>query len=319
MGLSRYPNGVISFGNVVHAGFGIGNVYNVCQPSNSVVYSDVVQRYGAERYSNDGSNMFHTEIQKALDATVASRNDYVVVWGDGSDYDLTEPLTMTKKGVHLICPAGLSMDGGMGANACRIEQTTAGEPIITSTADCIEVAGFFFKGMADSPIITLSGTRWHNYIHNNFLGGKTTAGAAIYQIYGDGHVWHSAIVDNFIMAGYAPAANKTISGCIGFTSGSSGRNLIKGNTICTGGQTVVTAGVKLAGTNDMMVRNIFHETIATLLAAGTFTKAWDTSASTIFIKNEVAMDTPAMSGGTVNNSHVENWSATAGNTIIEAS
>lgn len=322
MGLTNFPNGISSFGNVINGGigFGIGNVYYVCQAANSVVYADMVLKYGGQRYQNDGSAMLHTTIQSALNATVANREDYVLVCTDGSDYDLTASLTMTKKGVHLLCPGGLSHGGGIPGNAARIHMATASTEIITSTADCIEIAGFFFKGATDSDIINLSGTRWHNYIHHNFIGGETTLGASIIQVGGAGAIWHCTISDNFIMGGYNPNADsKTISACVGFSSGSSGRNLVARNIICTGARTTVTAGVLTSGTNDMVMDNCFHETVVTGLQAGTFTESWNGSTTTVYINNRVAMDTPAESGGTANNTHVENWSASSGSTIMEAS
>ena len=296
-----------------------GNVYHVCQAANTNVYSALLERFDDQRYTNDDSLILHTDIQSALDATVANREDYVYVHTDGSDYDLTASLTMSKKGVHLLAPGGLSHGGGIPGNAVRLHQTTAGLACMTSTADCIEMAGFFCKGMIDSPIVDLSGTRWHNYIHHNFLGGAVTAGAAIYTITGAGAVFQCTISDNYIMGGYSPNAAQTISGLIGFTSGSSGRNLIARNYLVTGARITVTAGVVTGGTNDMVVDNIFHETVATVLTAGTFTEAWNGSTTTVYIGNKVAMDTPAESGGTVNNTHVDNWSATAGSTILEAS
>lgn len=322
MGVTNFPNGVSSFGQVLNGnyGFGIGNVYYVCQTTNTVVYADMVLKYGGQTYDNDGSALLHTSIQSALDATVANREDYVLVATDSSDYDLTAALTMTKKGVHLICPGGLSHNGGIPGNAARVEQTTASTEIITSTADCIEIAGFFFKGATDSDIINLSGTRWHNYIHHNFFGGSQTAGAAIYQIGGTGAVYQCTISDNYIMAGYNPiGSDKTISGHIGFTSGSSGRNLIARNIFCTGQRTIVTAGVYLGGQDDQLLNNIFHEAVGGSLGDGTYTKAWECGVTTIIMGNWLAMDTPANSGGTADKTNVENWSCTNGSTIVEAS
>ena len=324
MSLSHYPNGVTSFGIPVMPMGTYGNVYYVCQTANSVVYQDMLLKFGGEVYENDGSAILHTTIQSALDATVANREDYVFVCTDSSDYDITAALTMTKKGVHLIAPGGLSHNGGIPGNAVRIHQNTASTECLTITADCVEVAGFFFKGAADSDIINLSGTRWHNYIHHNFIGGTTTEGAAIYQIGGTGAVNQCTISDNYIMAGYSPGGSDvTISGCIGFTSNSSNRNLIARNIICTGQRTIVTAGVLLSGQDDLMLDNIFYEAVGGTLGDGTFTEAWNNGVTTIAMGNKLAMDTPANSGGTADKTNVLNYSSTDGglyNTgLIEAS
>ena len=328
MSVTNFPNGISSYGNIVGPGygfgFGIGNVYYVCQAANTVVYADMVLKYGGQTYENDGSSILHTIIQPALDVTVANRDDYVLVATDSSDYDITAALTMTKKGVHLIAPGGIAHNGGIPSNAVRIHQETANTEIITSTADCIETAGFFLKGATDSDIVNLSGTRWHNFIHHNFFGGSQTAGASIYQIGGTGAVNHCTISDNYIMAGYSPnGSDKTISGHIGFTSSSSNRNLIARNTFCTGQRTIVTAGVKLSGQDDQLMDNNFHEAVGGTLGDGTYTKSWDCGVTTIIMGNRLAMDTPANTGGTADKTNVNNLSCTDGGlnstAVIEAS
>jgi len=321
MTITNFQHGVSSFGSMVQPmyGAGIGNIYYVCQEANSYVWADVRRKFAKHTYHGDGSNMLHTTIQSALDATVANREDYVVVCTDSSDYDITAALTMTKKGVHLIAPGGMSHCGGIAGNAVRIHQETAGLACVTSTADCAEIGGFFFKGMIDSPIVDLSGTRWHNYVHHNFFGGAVTAGAAIYIVGGAGASYHCTISDNYVMGGYSPNAAQTISGCIGFTSASSGRNLIARNFVVSGAKITVTAGIYTGGVTDLVCDNYIVESVDAALGAGTFTKSWAGSVSTVYINNRTCMDTAAESGGTASTTHCNNWEATSGNTIIEAS
>ena len=299
--------------------FNIGNIYYVCQEANSSVYDYMWKKYKDRTYDTDGSKILHTTIQGGLDATVANREDYVIVCTDGSDYDLTAALTMTKKGVHLICPGGFTHGGGMPGNAVRIHQNTAATSCITVTADCVEIAGFFFKGMLDSNIVNLSGSRWHDYIHHNFFGGAVTAGADIFIVGGAADVYQSTISDNYIMGGYSPNAAQTISSCVGFTSASSGRNLIARNYIVSGAKITVTAGIKTAGVTDVVCDNYIIESVDAALGAGTFTESWDGTVSTVYINNRTCMDTAAESGGTASTTHCNNWEATSGNTIIEAS
>lgn len=306
---------------------GVGNVYHVVNNKDTAFAAEMVKKFKGSRYQ-DGSHVLYVHdalnttitynaLQAALDATLACRNDYVVVWPSGSDYDIAAALTMSKKSVHFVCPAGIG--AGITANAVRIHQNTAATDCIISTADSIEIAGFFFKGMADSPIITLSSTRWHNTIASNFFGGATTAGGAIYTIGATGAVYQCSIIDNYIMGGYSPTPAQTISGLVGFTSASSGRNLIKGNQFVTGAGTTCTAGLRLAGDNDLVVGNYFVETIAGVLTVGVFTKCWNTAANTHFSDNRVSMATPDGDGGTAHRTHTENWSSTGGSAIIEAS
>jgi len=319
---TNFKRGISSFGTVMNGlpDPSAGNVYHVCQSTNTHPYKRYVEMYGGTKYK-DGSYALHTTIQSALDATVANRNDYVLVALDSSDYDITAALTMTKKGVHLLCPAGMHM-GGIPSNACRIHQNTAALACITSTADCVEIAGFFFKGMIDSPIVTLSGSRWHNWVHHNFFGGAVTAGASIYLMHGDAASYQCSVTDNYMMGGYSPNAAQTISGIIGFDDASSGRNLIARNFVVSGAKITVTAGILTKGMTDVVCDNYIIETVDGSLGAGTFTEAWDGAVSTVYIGNRVAMDTPAESGGTADNTHVDNYSATDGGdaeSIIEAS
>jgi len=114
-------------------GLGFGNVYYVCQSTNTLPYADLVKKYGGRQYDDD-SYILHTTIQSALDATVANRNDYVIVVPDPSDYDITAALTMSKARTHLICPAGLGYNG-MPPNMVRIHQNTASTAWITVSAE----------------------------------------------------------------------------------------------------------------------------------------------------------------------------------------
>lgn len=104
-------------------GLGIGNIYYVIKTSESY-YQQFLDDYQGE-YS-DGSKMVHPDagtgdgIQTALDATVECRNDYVIVQPSDSDYELTTPLTLSKKCIHLLAPAGLGNEVGS-TNAVRFE------------------------------------------------------------------------------------------------------------------------------------------------------------------------------------------------------
>jgi hypothetical protein len=143
-----------------------GNIYFVMQTTNALYDKFCAARQGV--YENDGTSRVHTSIQSALDATTANRNDYVIVMPDSSDYDITAALTMSNARTHLIAPSGLGCMG-MPNNSVRVHQNTAATALITVTADCVEIAGFFFKHMTDSSGIVLSGTRWTPIIHDNFF------------------------------------------------------------------------------------------------------------------------------------------------------
>ena len=133
---------------------GIGNVYWVVKATET--FYPIFLNKHQFKYE-DGSDSVHTSIQSALNATVECRNDYVIVMPSNSDYDITSVLTMSKKSVHLICPAGLGYDVGA-TNACRIHQNTASTAIIAVSDSSIEIAGFYLKPYADASHITIAAT-----------------------------------------------------------------------------------------------------------------------------------------------------------------
>ncbi len=135
--------------------FGTGNVYYVIS-SAETFYSQFLNQYDV--VYEDGSKSVVTctnmsaanvAIQEALDRCVAGRNDYVVILPSATDYDIVATLTMNKRSVHLIAPAGFGYD--IGANAStKVEMKTAATAHITMTAaDSCEVAGFYFKDFFD--------------------------------------------------------------------------------------------------------------------------------------------------------------------------
>jgi len=298
-------------------GLGVGNVYYVVQAANTAVYTHMIKNY--QRTYSDGSKAVQVTIQAALDATVANRNDYVIVMPDSSDYDLTVALTMTKKSVHLICPAGLGTQG-FPSNAARVHQNTAATAIITVTGDAVEIAGLFFKGIEGGDIITLSGTRWHPHIHDNFFGIAATASSNNFGIVGTGAVSHASIHDNYF-TNYSPGAmtgtDNDVAAFISLSSGSSTRGLIRGNLMHTGGNTAVAAAISVAGYGFFIIDNYLWEDVAFGgTQAGTLTLGISTSADCLVAGNRIGITTAenAVSGGTADASYVDNFEGTSGGT-----
>ena len=297
-------------------GMGFGNVYYVVQTTNTIPYAEMDRKFRGKKYS-DSSLIMHTTIQSALDATVANRNDYVIVLPDPSDYDITAALTMSKARTHLICPAGLGWKG-MPPNMVRIHQTTASTAWITVTADTVEIAGFFFKddGSSRGDMITLSGTRWHPHIHDNFFGMSATASTANTGIAGAGAVNHPCIHDNYF-TNYSPGVmsgtDNDIASFIGITSASSTRGIIKDNIMTTGHNTAVAVCIQVSGANYVIADNYLYETQAHGASqTGTITLGIRTAADCMIVNNRIGMATVAngVIGGTSNESYVENWDST---------
>lgn len=275
----------------------------------------------------DGVARLYTDIQSALDNTVANRNDYVIVEPATADYDITAALTMSKARAHLICPAGIGW-GGMPGNAARVHQTTATTQNIVVTADCIEIAGFFFKGYdgtaKDAPsIIHLSGTRWCPNIHDNFFGCAWTAAGTGYGILADGACSHFSIRDNYF-TNYAPTlltgTNNAGTAFIGITSSSSTRGLISDNQLLTGPNTTCS-GIVTTGPGMVIEDNLIMESAPfSTYDAGVLTKGINASADTFCVGNrfQIATGGDAITGPTTNKCCVDNWQGDSGNTIVES-
>lgn len=110
-------------------------------------------------------------IQAALDATVAGRNDYVIVLpGNGNDYDIGATLTMSKNDVHLVSLEGLENNPyRVGCSRQVVLEQTGNLDTISITGQNCEFAGFYIKPYANKTTILL-GASAHGYnIHHNLI------------------------------------------------------------------------------------------------------------------------------------------------------
>ncbi len=282
----RMIAGVSSLTDLVDGlGFGVGNVYIVVQAANTAVYLKVWDEY--QRSYADGSMAVHTTIQSALDATVANRNDYVVVMPDSSNYTLTTALTMTKKAVHLICPAGITGQPGS-TNAARVYQTGAYNCLTLSGQGC-EVAGIWFKCAADKGGIDISAGAHACNIHDNFFALATTDGAAdMYGIHGTGESSNLIIANNYV-TNYSPVGtSKTVGGGIVLANGT--RALIKNNLVTTGGfGTTLSIGIGCGGAQVICIGNWIIESKSGNPASSTLSIGISASNDTVLIENRVSM------------------------------
>jgi len=151
----------------------VGNVYYVIKDTETFY-----DQFLAEHQTTyaDGTEAVHTVVtgdgadvalQAALDACVTGRNDYVIVLPSEGDYDLEAVLTMSKKGVHLISPAGYGYEIGC-PNATRFHATTD-VACINVTNSCVEIAGIYFKNYAGQSALTLAAEAYAQNIHHNFF------------------------------------------------------------------------------------------------------------------------------------------------------
>ena len=269
---------------------GAGKVFHVC-PSGTSIYNmladaivpdpdGVLRLYGADLDEAD------VAIQAALDACVADRNDYVIVWPSSSDYDITAELSMSKKAVHLICPAGLGRNRGAG-NGARIEQTTAASSIINITGNNCEVAGFYFKNYSKICSIEGGAAAHCAHIHHNHfnLTGATTGNApAIDFATAPGAVF-IVIENNYIATNVAGLTHTSIIDVEGPCTWAN----VSNNTIIIGDGCTATVGIQNLAFKGQTNDNYIAEVAAAGGAsAGTVTLGISASEGGIIFNNRIA-------------------------------
>lgn len=304
--------------------FGAGNVYYVIK-SDETFYDRFVRKH--QGTYEDGSEIVHADdgsgdgIQTALDACVANRNDYVIVNPSESDYDLTAALTMSKKAVHLICPAGWGYDRGA-TNACRIEQTTDDEPLIEVSASAVEISGFYFKNnyitTAGGGII-LSNTTYGLNIHHNYFAMrlKTTTnepmiGPLIANTTGDAGAW-STIYRNVFQS--QSGASATIPAIVRFNSQATGVRVIACDFAIGDTDNTATVGC-LVGSVKGYVGDCNFMAHQTASGAGVFTHCISIHSSGSAIGNRAAVKSNMLVGGTDECSFSDNRNGVAGGATI---
>ena len=178
------PTKVAGFGAL-----GMGEVFYVVRAADVALKNWLAERVPKDHLFEADATNAATAINAALTATVECRNDYVILMPSNSDWDITEVITLNKKCVHLICPAGMGYLRGA-TNACRIHQNTAATAIFAISDASIEVAGFYLKPYIGVGHITIAATSYALNIHHNFFTLQTTTsnGAAI-TCSGDGGAW----------------------------------------------------------------------------------------------------------------------------------
>jgi hypothetical protein len=261
--------------------------------------------YGATAASSD------TAIQAALDACVEGRNDYVVVMPSDSDYDLTAALTMSKKCVHLICPAGFGYERGATA-ACRLEQTTAATSIIEISDSSVEIAGFYLKPYIGCSHITLAATSYSPNIHHNTFPLKWTSsnlGAIVCS--DDGGAWGSVSEYNWFIS--QAGDDKTCASIVTVGASATGARVCYNDFMIGDGNTA-TVAITNSATKGATNYNNF------MVAAGdgTITTCISQGAYGVAIGNRACVGADALvDGGTDDISAVDNMNSLAGGTIAD--
>jgi len=319
-------------GGAAAFGMGVGNIYYVVKRTEAF-YEQIVAEYSVD-YA-DGSNsicpdvgtttssaataLLNTGIQDALDKTVECRNDYVVVWPSNSDYDIGAALTLSKKCVHLVCPAGLGNDIGS-TNACRIHQLTAATPVFTVSDSAVEIAGFYVKPYAKVTLLELAQNAYAPNIHHNSLiatGYSSTDGEPVIDTIvtgntlNDGGSW-GALERNWIIVN----GNCTIASVI-YIHANSTACRVNHNEITLGNQAIGTVGIYNDTTLGSTNFNIFNG------GGGTFGGTWThcvyvNVAGSATGNRGMAADGEIVAGGTANRSFSDNMNSASGGAVDDA-
>lgn len=322
--LTDFPNGITSFGNLVMGGLGVGNVYYVCNTANTEVYAELLKKFGGERYADGSAILYpHTAVgatvtinglQNALNACVSSRNDYVIVMPSEADYDIAEALTMSKKAVHLICPAGLGNKVGA-TNAARIHQNAA-YPVITLSQSAIEIAGFYVKNYAQYAgfnavqNVANVGVYGCNIHHNQFnMRSTTTSAKPMIDFSGDAGAWGSIESNWFVTA----VSNATYTSIIQIGSSATCAR-VENNSITIGDGCTATLGISNAAVKGNTNFNVFSECGGDgATSGGTIATAIAIHASGCAIGNRAAVGSgKILSGGTSDHSYSDNIGGATG-------
>ena len=299
---------------------GMGHVYYVMQTANPNYVEFAANR--TKQYNDDGSDLLHTTIQSALNATKTERNDYVIVMPDNDDYNVTAAVTMSKRNVHLLAPGGLGAAVGA-SNAVRFDQETADTAHLTLTGDSCEIAGLWFKATGASTHLSTTGricvptastgqvaNIHHNYFFMN-LSGADNAPAINYYNGGSGN--YSNIHHNRFQ--YMTPSTTSTYGCYI----SSANSNFEYNSMLVQNGCTVTNGVRMNGAGGSISYNSFYASIAGGgLSAGAFGAAilMTGNDTTACVGNRGAVGTGTLiNGGTADTSWCDNRSAVNGGVL----
>lgn len=294
--------------NQLALSMGVGNVYRVIktdEPYYAQFLNDNQFTY------SDGSVAVHTTLQSALNATVEGRNDYIIPQSSDSDYDITSVLTMSKKAVHLVCPAGLGPTYGS-TNACRIEQITASTSIIAISDSAIEVAGLYLKPVAAGGCthIDVAAVSYGLNIHNNLfcLKWKVAPNLPAIACVGDGGAWGAVSEWNWFVS---MAGNARTCAVIVEVQANATCARVDNNLFTIGDTEIATLCIGNYAVKGNTNYNIFGESGGDGVSdGGTITKAIAIHASGQAIGNIGAMGTgQLLTGGTTLHSYAENYGA----------
>ena len=311
--------------DILGNGIGVGNVYIVVNTADTTSSADILAQY--QGTYPDGSVIVYeatpatadVAIQAALDSCVANRNDYVLVMPSNTNYSITNSLVMSKKGVHLICPTGLTGNAFPIGNTARLKSIVAATPIIAVSAntEAFEIAGFYLKNYVDVAAITLATGVSAQNIHSNMFPLVWGSNSAVASIVGTGSAGAWGSISNNWWISETGTGHTVAIAAVDIGASATGCRVCN-NEITIGDQNVATAGISNQAVKGHTDFNVFSESggLAAGAGGGSIVKCVSVSVMGCAIGNLGAVVTTHMlTGGTANESYVENFSALNGGTV----
>jgi hypothetical protein len=257
--------------NLPFGGIGVGNIYYVANTLDTVAYADLFKEFGTQGYDDGSAILYpHTStasavttngLLNALAACKTDRNDYVVVMPSSEGYYTDVLLAMTKRAVHLVCPASLTCRVGC-MNEARIQQIGSAISIISVQNGGIEIAGLYLKnitGYAHIEVLdTASATEsaWGLSIHNNyFVSRSSTTTLPMLYCTGDGAAY-SRVENNWFTT--QVSGGTWTNGVVSVTIYAVNTDVI-GNIINIGNTGNASYGIRNLSTNGLVADNYFSE------------------------------------------------------------
>ena len=215
----------------------LGKIFFVCHADDTftaeIMNEFPVDSDGVPRVyvTTSGADTDDLAIQAALDACVASRNDYVIVLPSNNDYDLTTKLTMSKRDVHLIGMDYLFNKQDCGSNsAVKIHMTGDDDAILLTGGNC-EIAGFYFKNYNNQGTIVCTGAVADcSHIHHNHFNLNATSTNGVPALDWSGASSSFQLIENNTFA--SNVSSVTFASIININASCTWAKVLNNNLVC---------------------------------------------------------------------------------------
>jgi len=251
MGLTNFPNGLTSFGSVVHGGSvpTLGREFHVRKTTDT---GYAAWKRAMDHTVRGGGNSVHTTINSAI----AAASDYDTIWVYPGQYKETASIAITQDSLRL-----LAVQTGPGKALLRTEIRQHGNvetPCIT-VEGChnVEIAGFRITPYSSASGIGIqignTADTYGTWIHDNYFYAVAGGHQCTHIKYGNAsyNADSTYINDNYFLGGGgqgASAANYTIEHVLGYFS------VIKNNTFICYGNTTDSITIKVTYSSETIQR-----------------------------------------------------------------